>query len=116
MARRGMGGMDMGAMMKQLQKVQAEMAEAQEKLAQEVVESAVGGGAVKVKFSGDLRLLEIKIDPDAVDPEETDVLEDLVAAAVNEGLRAAQELANQRIGGAAGLGGGALGGLGLPGM
>lgn len=115
MARKGPGGMDMNAMMKQLQKVQAEMADAQAKLGDEVVEAAVGGGTVKVKFSGDLRLLEIKIDPDAVDPEEVEILEDMVAAAVNEGLRAAQELANQRIGGAAGMGGG-LGGLGLPGM
>jgi DNA-binding YbaB/EbfC family protein len=113
----GPGGMDLGAMMKQLQQVQAEMAQAQEKLKDEVVEASAGGGMVKVKMSGDLNLQEIKIDPEAIDPEDAEVLEDMVTAAVNEALRAAQELASSRLGGAAGLGGaGGLGGLGLPGM
>ncbi len=107
----GPGGMDLGSMMKQLQQVQAEMAEAQEKLKDEIVEASAGGGMVKVKMSGDLRLLEIKINPEAIDPEDAEVLEDMVTAAVNEALRSAQELASSRIGGAAGLGG-----LGLPGM
>jgi DNA-binding YbaB/EbfC family protein len=107
----------MGSMMKQLQQVQADMAEAQEKLKDEVVEASAGGGMVKVKMSGDLRLLEIAIDPDAIDPEDPELLQDMVIAAVNEGLRAAQELASSKLGGVAGLGGpGGMGGLGLPGL
>ncbi len=112
----GPGGMDLGAMMKQLQQVQAEMAEAQEKLKDEVVEASAGGGMVKVKMTGDLAVQEIKINPDAIDPEDAEMLEELVTAAVNEALRAAQELASSRLGGAAGLGGGGLGGLGIPGL
>jgi hypothetical protein len=104
-------------MMKQLQQVQADMAEAQEKLKDEVVDASAGGGMVKVKMSGDLRLLELTIDPEAIDPEDPELLQDMVVAAVNEGLRAAQDLASQKLGGVAGgLGGGGLGGLGLPGM
>jgi DNA-binding YbaB/EbfC family protein len=113
----GPGGFDMGSMMKQLQQVQAEMAEAQEKLKDEVVDASAGGGMVKVKMSGDLRLLEVAIDPDAADPEEVELLQDMVLAAVNEALRSAQELASNRLGGIAGLGGaGGPGGLGLPGL
>jgi DNA-binding protein YbaB len=67
---------------------------------------------VKVKMSGDLRLLELTISPEAVDPEDVEVLQDMVLAAVNEALRSAQELAASRMGGVAG----GLGGLGLPGM
>jgi DNA-binding YbaB/EbfC family protein len=104
--------MDLGAMMKQVQQMQADMAQAQEKLKDEVVEASAGGGMVKVKMSGDLVLQEIKIDPEAIDPEDAEVLEDMVTAALNEALRSAQELASSRLGGAAGLGGG----LGLPGM
>ena len=89
----GAGGFDMGAMMKQVQQMQADMAEAQEKLKDEVVEASAGGGMVKVKMSGDLRLLELEIDPDAVDPEDAEMLQDMVLAAVNEAIRAAQELA-----------------------
>lgn len=109
------GGMDLGAMMKQLQQVQAEMAEAQEKLKDEVVEASAGGATVKVKVSGDLVLQEVKIDPEALDPADAEMLEEMVLAAINEALRSAQELASSRIGGAAGLGG-LGGGLGLPGM
>jgi nucleoid-associated protein EbfC len=105
----GMGGMDMNKMLKQVQQMQAEMLEAQEKLKDEVVEASAGGGMVKVKMSGDLELRELKIDPEAIDPEDAEVLEDMVTAAINEALRAAQELAQSKLGGAAG-------GLGLPGM
>jgi nucleoid-associated protein EbfC len=113
----GPGGLDLNAMMKQVQQMQAEMGEAQEKLKDEVVEASAGGGMVKVKMSGDLRLLEISIDPEAADPEEVEILQDMVLAAVNEAIRSAQELAANRLGGiAGGLGGGGLGGLGLPGM
>jgi DNA-binding YbaB/EbfC family protein len=113
----GPGGFDMGAMMKQVQQMQAEMTEAQEKLKDEVVEASSGGGMVKVKMSGDMRLLELTIDPDAIDPEDAEMLSDMVLAAVNEGIRAAQELAASKMGSVSGLGGaGGLGGLGLPGM
>jgi nucleoid-associated protein EbfC len=94
--------------------MQAEMSEAQEKLKDEVVEASAGGGMVKVKVSGDLRLLEMAIAPEAVDPEEVEILQDMVVAAVNEALRSAQELATNKLGGIAG-GAGGLGGLGLPG-
>ena len=114
----GAGGFDLNAMMKQVQQMQAEMTEAQEKLKDEVVEASAGGGMVKAKMSGDLRLLELSIDPDAIDPEEADMLQDMVLAAVNEAIRSAQELAASKMGSVAGgLGGpGGLGGLGLPGM
>jgi DNA-binding YbaB/EbfC family protein len=112
----GGGGFDMGSMMKQLQQVQSDMAEAQEKLKDEVVEASAGGGMVKVKMSGDLRLLEVAIEPDAVDPEEAEMLSEMVLAAVNEALRSAQALAADRLGGATGGLGGGLGGLGLPGL
>jgi DNA-binding YbaB/EbfC family protein len=109
--------MDMNAMMKQLQQVQTDMEEAQEKLKEEVVEASAGGGMVKVKMSGDLRLLEIAIDPEAIDPEDAELLQDMVTAAVNEGIRSAQELAATKLGGASGLGGlGGAGGLNLPGL
>jgi hypothetical protein len=99
-------------MMKQVQEMQAEMSKVQEQLKNEVVEASTGGGMVKVKMSGDLRLLELTISPEAIDPEDAEVLQDMVLAAVNEALRSAQELATNRMGGVAG----GLGGLGLPGM
>ena len=108
---RGPGGLDLNAMMKQVQQMQSEMMEAQEKLKDEVVEASAGGGMVKVKMSGDLRLLEVVIDPQAIDPEDAELLQDMVLAAVNEGIRSAQELATSKLGGIAGPGG-----LGLPGM
>ena len=117
--RGGPGGLDLNAMMKQAQQMQAEMTEAQEGLKDEVVDASAGGGMVKVKMSGDMRLLEISIDPEAIDPEDPELLQDMVMAAVNEGIRAAQELASTRLGGImgglGGPGGGGLGGLGLPG-
>ncbi len=106
----------MGAMMKQVQQMQAEMEEAQAKLKDEVVDASAGGGVVKAKMSGDLRLLELTIDPEAIDPEDAELLQEMVLAAVNEAIRAAQELAASKMGGVAGIGGGGLGGLGLPGM
>jgi DNA-binding YbaB/EbfC family protein len=106
---------DLGAMMKQVQQMQGEMLKAQEALKEESVEASAGGGMVKVKMSGDLRLLSLEISPDAVDPEDAEMLQDMVLAAVNEALRSAQELASAKMGGiTGGLGG--PGGLGLPGM
>jgi DNA-binding YbaB/EbfC family protein len=107
------GGMDMGAILKQAQQMQADMAKVQEELKDEIVEASSGGGMVKVKVSCDLALQEIVIDPDAVDPEDVEMLQDMVQAAINEGIRAAQERAESKMGGVAG---GLGGGLGLPGM
>ncbi len=111
------GGLDLNAMMKQVQQMQSEMTEAQEKLKDEEVEASAGGGMVKVTISGDMRLLSVAIDPEAIDPDDPELLQDMVLAAVNEGIRSAQELASTRLGGiAGGLGGPGGGGLGLPGM
>jgi nucleoid-associated protein EbfC len=109
--------MDLNQIMKQAQQMQAEMVKAQEKLKDEIVEASAGGGMVKVKMTGDLRLRELTIDPEAIDPDDAKVLADMVMAAVNEALRAAQERANEQMGNIAGLGGpGGAGGLGGPGM
>jgi DNA-binding YbaB/EbfC family protein len=110
MARGGPGGFDVNALMKQAQQMQTEMLQAQESLKDEVVEASAGGGMVKVKMGGDLTLREIVIDPEAVDPEDVEMLAEMVQAAVNEGLRAAQALAESKMGGITG----GLGGL--PGM
>jgi nucleoid-associated protein EbfC len=108
-------GPNLNQLMKQAQQMQAEMAKAQEQLKNEIVESSAGGGMVKVTMTGDMQLREIKISPEAIDPDDPELLQDMVTAAVNEALRSAQELAASRMGGIAGLGGG--GGLpGLPGM
>jgi DNA-binding YbaB/EbfC family protein len=108
----GPGGFDMNALMKQAQQMQTEMLQAQEALKDEVVEASAGGGMVKVKMGGDLTLREISIDPEAIDPEEAELLAELVQAAVNEGLRAAQELASTKLGDVTGGLGGGLGALG----
>jgi nucleoid-associated protein EbfC len=109
---------NLNQMMKQVQQMQADMAKAQQELESEIVEASAGGGMVTVKVTGGLELREIRIDPEAIDPEDADMLQDLVLAAVNEALRSAQELAASRLGAATGgLGGpGGLGGLGLPGL
>jgi len=106
---------NLNQMMRQVQQMQAEMAKAQQELASEVVEASAGGGMVTVKVTGGLEVQEIRIDPEAIDPEDPDMLQDMVLAAVNEALRSAQELAASRMGAAAG-GLGGLGGLGLPGL
>ncbi|HET8980613.1 MAG TPA: YbaB/EbfC family nucleoid-associated protein [Solirubrobacteraceae bacterium] len=109
---------NMQQLLKQAQKMQEDMLAAQESLKDEVVDASAGGGMVSVKVTGDLEVKEIRIDPQAVDPEDVELLQDMVLAAVNEGLRAAQELAASKMGSiAGGLGGpGGLGGLGLPGF
>ena len=106
------GGPDMGAMMQQVQQMQADMLKAQEELKDEIVEASAGGGMIKVTITGDLELRSVQIDPDAVDPEDVEMLQDMVLAAVNEAVRAAQERASNKLGGVTG----GLGGLGLPGM
>ncbi len=107
----------MQQMMQQVQKMQKDMELAQEQLKSEVVEASAGGGMVTVKISGDLMVREVKLDPAAVDPQDVEILSDMVLAAVNEALRKAQALAESKMGGAtAGLDLGALGGLGMPGL
>ena len=103
---------NMQQLLAQAQKMQQEMLAAQESLKDEIVEASAGGGMVTVKVSGDLVVKSIEIDPQAVDPEDAELLQDMVLAAVNEALRAAQELASDRLGGIAG----GMGGLGLPGF
>ena len=96
-------------MMKQVQKMQADMAKAQEDLAAETVEATAGGGMVAVQITGALELTSIKIDPEAVDPKDVEMLEDMILAATNEAIRSAQELANKRMGGI-------TSGLNIPGL
>jgi DNA-binding YbaB/EbfC family protein len=103
--------MDMNKMLQQVQELQAQMEKAQEELASETVEASAGGGMVTVKATGDLQITEIKISPEAIDPDDPELLADMVLAAVNEALRSAQSLAQSKLGGMADLGG-----LGLPGM
>lgn len=105
-------GPNLNQLLKQAQQMQAEMAKAQEELKNETVEASAGGGMVKVTMAGDMELRQITISPEAIDPEDPELLQDMVTAAVNEALRSAQELAANRMGGIAG----GLGGLpGLPG-
>ena len=87
-------------MLRQVQDMQKAMAKAQEELAQETVEASAGGGTVTVVVTGSLEVREVRIDPDAVDPDDVEMLQDLVVAATNEALRAAQALAQQKLGGA----------------
>jgi DNA-binding YbaB/EbfC family protein len=103
---------NLGQMMQQVQQMQAEMAKAQEELKSEVVEASARGGMVTVKVSGDLELKELRVDPEAIDPDDVELLQDMILAAVNEGLRAAQERAASKMGQAAG----GLGDLGIPGL
>jgi hypothetical protein len=101
--------MNMNKMMKQVQDMQKQMVKAQEELATLEVEASAGGGMVTVKVSGDLKINSIKIDPGAVDPDDVEMLEDMVLAAVNEALRSAQELASSKMSGV-------TGGLNIPGL
>jgi DNA-binding YbaB/EbfC family protein len=105
---------NMQQMLKQVQKMQADMLAAQEQLKNETVEASAGGGMVKVKASGDLEIKEVVISPEAVDPDDVELLQDLVLAATNEALRSAQELAATKMGGL--TGGLDLGSMGLPGL
>jgi DNA-binding YbaB/EbfC family protein len=104
-----MKGMDINKMMQQVQQMQAEMMKAQEELANETVEASAGGGMVTVTASGAGEIQKIVIAPEAIDPDDPELLADTILAAVNEALRSANTLAQSRLGGMAG-------GLGLPGM
>jgi nucleoid-associated protein EbfC len=98
-----------GKIMKQAQQMQAKMGQVQEELKNETVESSAGGGMVKVVITGDLEIRSITIDPDAVDPEDVEMLQDMVAAAVNEAVRSAQELAAAKMSAV-------TGGMNIPGL
>jgi nucleoid-associated protein EbfC len=104
-------GMDMNALLKQAQQMQEQMARVQEELAGETVEASAGGGMVTVKATGAGEISEITIDPKAIDPDDPELLSDMVLAAANEALRSAQALAQSKLGAATGLGN-----LGLPGL
>ena len=105
-------GMDMNKMLQQAAQMQEQLAKAQEEVANETVEASAGGGMVTVTATGDLQIKEIKIAKEAIDPDDPEMLADMVLAAVNEALRSAQGLMESRLGGMMG----GLGGLGLPGL
>ena len=101
--------MDMKKMMKQAQRMQLELARAQEELKEMTFEATAGGGMVKAVAKGDGSVEKVTIDPEAVDPEDVEMLEDMVCAAVNEALRGVAELGNQRMSAI-------TGGMQIPGM
>ena len=104
--------MDFNKMMEQVQQMQTQMQQAQEELKNETVQATAGGGMVTVTATGSGEIKEIKIDPKAIDPDDPEMLEDMVLAAVNEALRSAHGLIESKIGPAMG----GLSGLGLPGL
>ena len=108
----GGGGAGGGNMMAQLQKLQDEMAKTQEKLHDETVEVTVGGGMIKAVMNGHQKLISISIAPEAVDPDDVEMLQDMILAAVNEAVERSQGLASERMGALTG----GLGGLKIPGL
>ena len=104
-----MARQNVNKMMQQVQKMQQEMQQAQEQLAQETVTASAGGGAVKATMTGGLELVSLEINPEVLDPEDVEMLQDMVLAAVNESLNSAQEMASKRLGGITG----GLGDLGI---
>lgn len=106
----GMGGMpNMNAMMKQAQKMQKQMAEMQEQLEQREFEASAGGGVISVKVNGKKEIIDIQIKPEAVDPDDVEMLQDLIMAAVNEAMRIADETVSREMGKL-------TGGMNLPGL
>ena len=103
------GGGNMQGMLKKMQKMQKDMAKAQEEIKNSVVEASIGGGVVSVTMNGEQEVLSIKIAPAAVDPDDVEALEDLIVAAVNEANRKAKEVAEQKLGAV-------TGNLKIPGM
>lgn len=101
--------MNYGKMMKQVQQAQAKMEAVQEELKTETVEASAGGGMVRVVMTGDLAVKSIAIDPAAIDPDDVEMLQDMTVAAVNEALRAAQELAGSKMAAI-------TGGMNIPGL
>jgi DNA-binding YbaB/EbfC family protein len=97
------GGGNMAQLMKQAQKMQQDMMKAQEDLKNSVIEAEAGGGMVKVKMTGDRKVNEIKIKKEAVDPEDVEMLEDLIIAALNEAQKKIDEMTEEMMGPYAGL-------------
>ncbi len=95
---RGGGMGNMQNMMKQMQKMQKKMAEAQEELGQQKIEGTAGGGMVTVIVTGHKEVVDVQIKPEAVDPDDVEMLQDLVLAAVNDALKKAEELTNNTMG------------------
>ncbi|KXZ40785.1 hypothetical protein SAMN05661008_01806 [Alkalithermobacter thermoalcaliphilus JW-YL-7 = DSM 7308] len=99
MAKRGFPGVpgNMNNMLKQVQKMQREMEKMQNELAQKEVEASVGGGAVTVRANGKKEIVSVEIKPEVVDPDDIEMLQDLVLSAVNEALRSADEMMNSQM-------------------
>ena len=87
-----MAGMNMQQMMKQARKMQEQLAAAQENLKSQTVDASAGGGMVKVTVNGEMELVNLTIDPDALDPEDVDMLQDMIMAAVNEAMNQCEEV------------------------
>jgi hypothetical protein len=100
---------NIGQITKMAQQLQTQMAQAQEELKQTTLEASAGGGAVRIVITGAQEVRSVEIDPSAVDPEEVDMLQDLVMTAVNEAIGRSKDLERERMSGIAG-------GMGLPGM
>lgn len=100
-------GGQMGGMLQQIQKLQEEMVKTQDSLADETVSVTAGGGAIEITVTGQQQLTAVKIDPDVVDPEDVEMLQDLILAAVNEALERSKAMAAEKLGAL-------TGGLGLP--
>ena len=104
-----MGGMNRSQMIAQARKMQEQLIAAQQRAAETEVSASAGGGAVKVTAKGDLRLTSLTIDPEVLDPEDVEMLQDMILAAVNDVLESAEQAASQQIGAA-------TGGLNIPGL
>jgi nucleoid-associated protein EbfC len=102
---------DLGGLLSQMQQMQRQLMDAQQSAADKVVEGSAGGGVVTVKVSGGLEFQDVRIDPSVVDPEDVEMLQDLVLAAIRDAVTRANELNRQALGGL-GLGGGLEGLLG----
>jgi DNA-binding YbaB/EbfC family protein len=107
--RGGFGGGMGGGMLGQIQKLQQDMAKAQEALADETIEVSAGGGAISIVVTGNQRIRSIKLQPEVVDPTDVEMLQDLLVAAVNEAIERSQAHAAQKLQGL-------TGGLGIPGL
>ena len=101
--------MKLDNIMKQARQMQSKMIQIQEGLAHETVEASVGGGMVNAKFTGQGDIISINIDPEVINPEDKEMLEDLVVSAVNEGLKKSRELMSEKMGSVTG----ALGAMGM---
>ncbi len=94
----GMGGANMNNMMKQVQKMQKQMEKTQAELEEKVLETSAGGGAITIKITGKKEIVGIEIKPEVVDPDDVEMLEDLIMAAVNEAVRAAEDMLASEMG------------------